>query len=94
MSDKKKFEVKIGVHQGSVFNPLLFALVMDEVAKNVRESGVKELLYADDLLKLGDSWEEVKIKYMLDGKKLLMEKGLKVNVKKRKLSVLMRELYH
>ena len=32
---------------------------MDEVTKEVRKSGVKELLYADDLMLLGDYWEEV-----------------------------------
>ena len=35
--------------------PLLFAVVMDEITMNVRKDGVKELLYANDLVLLGDS---------------------------------------
>ena len=29
----KEFEIKIGVHQGLVLCPLLFAVVMDEITK-------------------------------------------------------------
>ena len=39
--------MKVGVHQGSVLSLLLFAIVMNEVTKDVREGVVKELLYAD-----------------------------------------------
>jgi hypothetical protein len=77
------FEVKVGVHQGSVLSPLLFAVVMDEVTKDVREGVVKEFLYADDLVLLGDSWQEVEERYAR-WKKALEGKGLKVNVNKTK----------
>ena len=59
----ESFDVKVGVHQGSVLSPLLFAVVMDEVTKDVREGVVKEILYADDLVLLGDSWKEVESRY-------------------------------
>ena len=42
-------EVKVGVHQGSVFSPLLFVAVMEVVTRKVREGLPWELLYADDL---------------------------------------------
>ena len=42
----KEFDMKLEVHQGSVLCPLLFAVAIDEAAKEVRESGVKELLCA------------------------------------------------
>jgi len=78
------FEVKVGVHQGSVLSPLLFAVVMDVISSEVREGGVKELLYADDLVLLGDSWQEVRERYAR-WKKALEAKGLKVNVSKTKV---------
>ena len=76
------FEVKVGVHQGSVLSPLLFAIVMDAVTENV-EKGMKEFLYADDLVIMGDSWEEVEEKFVR-WKGTLESKGLKVNVNKTK----------
>ena len=36
---RKNFSVKVGVHQGSVLSPLLFAMVVDEVTKNARKVG-------------------------------------------------------
>ena len=46
----EEFEVKVGVHQGSVLSPLLFAIVMDVITENARRGVVNELLYADDLV--------------------------------------------
>ena len=66
----KEFEVKVDIHQSLILSPLLFAVVMNEVTKDVRKSGVKNLLYADDLVLLGDSWKEAEKTYMHDGKKL------------------------
>ena len=51
----ESFDVKVGVHQGSILSPHLFALVMDEVTKNIREGVVKEMLYADDIVLVGDN---------------------------------------
>ena len=33
----EEFSVKVGVHQGSVLSPLLFAMVIDEVTENARK---------------------------------------------------------
>ena len=59
----KEFEVKVGVHQGSVLSPLLFTMVMEKTTEDVRKGGVKEVLYADDLVLLGDSWKKVEKRY-------------------------------
>ena len=37
------------MHQGSVLNPLLFAVVMHVVPSEARSGIISELLYADDL---------------------------------------------
>ena len=59
----ESFDVKVGVHQGSILSPLLFGLVMDEGTKNIREGVVKEMLYADDIVLVSDNWEEVESRY-------------------------------
>jgi len=58
-----KFVVKVGVHQGSVLIPRLFAVVMDEITRVVREDSVKEILYADNLVLLGDYWAELENRF-------------------------------
>ena len=79
----ESFDVKVGVHQGSILSPLLFVLVMDEVTKDIREGVVKEMLYADDIVLVDDNWEEVESRYTR-WKKALQEKGMKINVNKTK----------
>ena len=59
----ESFDVKVYVHQGSVVSSFLFAIVMDEVTKDLVEGIVKELLYADDLVLLGDSWKKMEYCY-------------------------------
>ena len=76
----EEFEVKVEVHQSTSLSPLLFAMVMDKIAKDVREGCVKELVYADDMKLLGNNRK--KKLNMHNGKYLMTEKGLKVNVKK------------
>ena len=46
----EEFKVKVGVHQGSVLSPLLFAIVVDVITENARRGVINELLYADDLV--------------------------------------------
>ena len=66
-----------------MLSPFLFAIAIVEITKNVREGGVKELFYADDLVLLGDNWEEVDMRNAR-WKKAVTEKALKLNVRKTK----------
>jgi len=50
--------VKVGVHQGSVLSPFLFAMVVDEITENARKGWMKEILYTDDLVIMGESMDE------------------------------------
>ena len=86
MGDSKDFKVEVGVHQGSVLSPLLFAVVMDVVTREAREGLPWELLYADDLVIVATSREELqrKVKAWRDS---LTRKGLKVNEGKTKIMI-------
>ena len=79
-----EFEVKVGVHQGSVLSPLLFVAVMEVVTRGVKEGLPWELLYADDLVLVAQSKEELREK-VLRWKECMELKGLKVNIEKTKV---------
>ena len=79
-----EFEVKVGVHQGSVLSPLLFVAVMEVVTRRVKEGLPWELLYADDLVLVVQSKEELREK-VLRWKECMELKGLKINIKKTKV---------
>ena len=46
----EEFETKVGMHQGSVLSPFIFAVVVDVVTEFARDGVLSELLYADDLV--------------------------------------------
>ena len=78
------FEVKVGVHQGSVLSPLLFIIVLEALSRRFRDGLPLELLYADDLALVADSKMELVKKFNV-WKAGLEAKGLKVNVNKTKV---------
>ena len=82
----EEFQVKDGVHQGSVLSPLLFAIVVDIIAENARRGVVNELLYADDLVIMSEDMEDLKERFW-NCKDALESKGLKVNTRKTKVMV-------
>ena len=57
--NSEEFEVKVGVHQGSVLSPLLFVAVMEVLTQEVREELPCGLLYADDLVLMAESIEDI-----------------------------------
>lgn len=78
------FEVKVGVHQGSVLSPLLFIIVMEALSSEFRVGLPWELFYADDLCLLAETEEDLmeKVKRWKEGMEL---KGLRVNMGKTKV---------
>ena len=40
----EEFEVKVGMHQGSLLSPLVFAIVIDVVMESVRSGSMSEML--------------------------------------------------
>lgn len=81
-----EFDVKVGVHQGSVLSPLLFIMVLEALSEEFRTGCPWELLYADDLVLVAESMEElvVKLKKWKEG---MESKGLRVNMGKTKCMV-------
>ena len=51
----EEFEVNVGMYQGSVLSPFLFAVVVDVVTEFVREGALSKLLYADDLVLMSET---------------------------------------
>lgn len=78
------FEVKVGVHQGSVLSPLLFTIVLEALSRKCRTGLPFELLYADDLVLMADSEEQLMEK-LGRWKENMEAKGLRVNVAKTKV---------
>ena len=81
----ESFEVKVGLHQGSVLSSLLFAAVMDVVFSEARSGLPSELLYAGDLVLIAPTMDQ------LDRRvaewRASLDKGLKVNAGKYKVMV-------
>ena len=78
--------LKVGVHQGSVLSPLLFATVMDVVTSETRSGLPSELLYADDLVIIAPTMEQLG-RRVVEWRASLIDKGLKVNAGKSKVMV-------
>ena len=80
------FEVKVGVHQGSVLSPLLFITVMDILSEDCKDGLLYELLYADDLVLTAHSMQELQKKFE-SWRVALESRGLRINVGKTKIMV-------
>ena len=74
----------MGVHQGSVLCPILFAIVLKALSRGFSAGLPWELLYADNLVIMADSLDELSVK-LERWKAELSAKGLKVNTKKPRL---------
>jgi len=84
--DSESFEVRVGVHQGSVLSPLLFAVVMQAITRSTKVGLPWELLYADDLVLMAESMDEL-ISKINRWKESMERKGMKVNVAKTKVMI-------
>ena len=51
----EEFEVKVGMHHGSVLSPFLFDVVVDVVTEFARGGVLSESLYADDLVLMSET---------------------------------------
>ena len=70
----EEFEVKVGVHQGSVLSPLLFIIVLEALSREFRSGVPWEDLYADDFVIIAESLEEC-VRRLLTWKEAMEKKG-------------------
>ena len=59
--ESEEFEVRVGVHQCSLLSPLLFIAVLEAISRRFDKQGLPfELLYADDLVIMAETKEELR----------------------------------
>ena len=82
----EEFWVRVGVHQGSVLSSLIFAIVANVVTEHAREGLLNEVMYADDLVLMSKSLDDLRERFQR-WRSALEDKGLNVNVGKTKMMV-------
>ena len=82
--EMRDFNVKVGVHQGSVLSPLLFIIVLEALSREFREGLPMGLLYVDDLVLIADT-KELSLEKVRKWKEGMEKKGLRVNAGKTKV---------
>ena len=78
--------VRAGVHQGYVFSPLIFAIVVDVLTEHAREGLLNKIFYADDLVLMSESLKDLRVRFQR-WSRALEDKRLKVSVGKTKMMV-------
>ena len=82
----EEFEVKVGVHQGSVLSPLLFIIVLEALSCEFCSGVPWDDLYADDLVIIAESLAKC-VRRLLTWKEEMEKKGLRVNARKTKIMI-------
>jgi hypothetical protein len=77
------FPIRIGLHQGSALSPYLFALVMDEVTRDIQGDILWYMLFADNVVLVDESQTGVNRKLEL-WRQTLESKGFRVSRTKTK----------
>ena len=80
----EEFDVGVGVHQGSVLSQFLFSIGLDVLSDDGRKGALYELLYADDLVLMAETMEELEAQF-IRWKTTFEGKGLKFNLGKAKV---------
>ena len=82
----EEFEVKVGVHLGSVLSPILFIIVLEALSREFRSGAPWEDLCADDIFIIAESLKEC-VRKLSTWKEAMEKKGLRVNAGKMKVII-------
>ena len=74
----ESFEVKVGLHQGSVLSPFLFAMILDRLTEDIRQESPWNMLFADDIVLCCKTRNEVE-KALEQWREALEKRGLRVS---------------
>ena len=74
--------VGVGLPQGSSMSPYLFAMIMDVLARGIKDLSPWCMLYADEIV-LCDTRSEVVDKKLEEWRRAMEDRGLKINRKKK-----------
>lgn len=83
--DTEEFTIDVGLHQGSALSPFLFLVVLD-VLTEMMDNDFWDLLYADDLVIMAESENELQQR-LVAWQECLERGGLKVNATKTETMV-------
>ena len=78
------FKVQVSVHQGSILSLLIFNIVWEALSREFQTGCPCELLYADDLVIIVDTMDELLYKLDLWKKR---SQAFRVNMRKTKIMI-------
>ncbi|GKB51108.1 probable LRR receptor-like serine/threonine-protein kinase RFK1 isoform X1 [Tanacetum coccineum] len=81
MGNTEFFPVDVGLHQGSAISPYLFTLILDELSREIQESIPWCMIFADDIVLIAESAEELNNK-IERWREALEDNGLRVSREK------------
>ena len=81
VGNTESFQVKVGLHQGSVLSPLLFAIVIDCLTEAVQRLAIWGLMFADDVAINEETNKEVE-ESLEQRRRAIEDRGVKVRRQK------------
>ena len=72
------FAVEVGLHQGSVFSPFLYAIMMDSLMENIRKKAPWQMMFADAVVLCARKKDELELE-LEQWREAFEKRGMKVS---------------